>query len=336
MDMDIQSNYKSLFTQKTPNNFQEKISLLALASLKGVGYWTLYKLKKEGFSFNSIITSDDGPEVINLLCKFGATIDKTSKDWRETSFQAIGRAEKITQKLNNQKTEIIFADDDRFPESLLDLDDSPEWLFIRGDFSVLKKPSITAVGTRKPSADGEWLSNFVGLSLADWGAPTVSGLANGMDQAIHNFSLRMKVPTIAILGTGIQSDYPKGSNYLIDKIIDHGGTIITEYLPNDSYSGQNFVRRNRLQAALGKVLIPIEWSPKSGTAHTVNYAAQLMRPIAALSLSDWETERVILPKLAEPFSKVFCLPRDQTELNNFVKNSLSKTQKKPIKQMPLI
>ncbi|MDI7637474.1 DNA-processing protein DprA, partial [Cronobacter sakazakii] len=63
-----------------------------------------------------------------------------------------------------------------------------------------------------------------------------------------------------------------------------GGTVITEYLPRQSYSAENFVRRNRLQAALCQVLIPVEWKIKSGTAHTVDYAYTYGRKIVNLYL----------------------------------------------------
>lgn len=312
------------------------MALLALAGLKGVGYWTLYNIKKDGISFNHLLNCSESAKVMAVLRKHGAKIENPSTNWTETSQKAANRAARQSEEFQEAGIEVIFADDVRFPSSLLELDDPPEWLFVRGSLTVLSEPSITAVGTRKPTPDGNWLSHYVGLNFADWDAPTVSGLATGMDQAVHNFSLRMKVPTIAILGTGIQTEYPKGSNYLADKIVDNGGAIMTEYLPNESYSGENFVRRNRLQAALGKVLIPIEWASKSGTAHTVNYASRLKRPIAGLKLSDWEPERVSLPRTAQPFSRVFCIPRDQTALTEFIKKSLSAPSRKTSEQLPLI
>jgi DNA processing protein len=143
-----------------------------------------------------------------------------------------------------------------------------------------------------------------------------------MDQAMHEFSIRMGVPTIAVLGTGIQTEYPKGSNRLADMIVGEGGAVVTEYLPNDSYSGENFVRRNRLQAALGRVLIPIEWSLKSGTAHTVNYAAALGRPIAGLRVTDWPDGRVVFPRNSHSISKIFTIPSDQDGFFEFVQKAL--------------
>ena len=136
-------------------------------------------------------------------------------------------------------------------------------------------PSVTIVGTRKPSEDGLFLARYVGACLADWPAATVSGLAAGIDQLAHESSLRAEVPTIAVLGTGILDNYPKDSQVLRDRILGAGGAIVSEYLPRASYSAENFVQRNRLQAALGRVLIPVEWARRSGTAHTVRFATEL-------------------------------------------------------------
>src|SRR3546814_2101881 len=63
-----------------------------------------------------------------------------------------------------------------------------------------------------------------------------SGLAAGIDQLAHEHSLRAGVPTIAVLGTGMLEDYPKGAGRLRDHILGTGGTIVSEYLPMASYS----------------------------------------------------------------------------------------------------
>jgi len=308
----------------TPDSFSEEAhALLALASLKGVGYWTLFKLKRDGISARSILEMSDGAEVAKTLMQRGAKIGASGADWAEASTRAVERAHRLIDENDKKGIRVVFPDSPTYPKSLLTLDDPPAWLFVRGEASALSAPSITAVGTRKPSPDGEWLSRFVGMNFADWKVPTVSGLATGMDQAVHDFSIRMGVPTIAVLGTGMQTEYPKGSDRLADRIVSEGGAIVTEYLPNDSYSGENFVRRNRLQAALGKVLIPIEWSPKSGTAHTVNYAAALCRPIAGLRITDWPEDRVIFPRKSHSNSRIFTIPREQDCFFEFVQKALA-------------
>src|SRR3546814_5143923 len=72
-------------------------------------------------------------------------------------------------------------------------------------------------------------SDLVGACLGEWGAPTVSGLAAGIDQLAHEHSLRAGVPTIAVLGTGMLEDYPKGAGRLRDHILGTVGTLVSEY-----------------------------------------------------------------------------------------------------------
>ena len=67
------------------------------------------------------------------------------------------------------------------------------------------------------------------------------------------------MPTVAVLGTGILSDYPKGAVELRERILEGGGSLVTEYLPRETYSAENFVKRNRIQAALGPSRTSSSW-----------------------------------------------------------------------------
>lgn len=313
----------------------EKLALLALASLKGVGYWTLFRLRKDRISLKQILETGDGGAVAEILRRRGAKVAETSNDWPATAAKAINRAHQLLDDLAFDNTKVILNGDPEFPTRLLDLDDAPQWLFVRGNVEVLHESSIAAVGTRKPSEDGEWLSRYVGMNLPGWRVPTVSGLAAGMDQLIHRYSIQMGLPTIAILGTGIRTEYPKGSFRLADEIVGAGGAIMTEYLLNDTYSGENFVRRNRLQAALAKVLIPVEWSARSGTAHTVSYAGRLQRPIAGLRLPQWPAQRVSFPEAIHT-AQTFTVPQEQQAFFRFVEDGLRASHVGPQDQLTLL
>ncbi len=169
----------------------------------------------------------------------------------------------------------------------------------------------------------------------EWNAPTISGLATGIDQLIHSWSLRTNIPTVAVLGTGIQSDYPRGAAELREQILAHGGAILTEYLPHESYSAQNFVMRNRLQAALGRSLIPVEWNVQSGTAHTVRFASSLQRTIACLRMPDWSPDRVTISDGFSENARLFTIPGEESAFRAYVKAALEKEPKVGAKQLPL-
>lgn len=242
---------------------------MALASLRGVGFWKLHAIAEAGLSFKELLKASSPSEFSkHLRVKIPQDIDGWAKYQRELWNLGLEKS----RAMANENIGMFFRGQAEFPKKLTGFSDAPHWIFVQGNPKVLAGNSIAIVGTRKPSKDGEFLTRLVVASLAAEDLSIVSGLANGIDQIAHTESIRYEIPTIAILGTGIYKNYPHGSEGLRAKILESGGAVISEYLPDESYSAENFVRRNRLQAALGDVLVPVEWKIKSGTAHTVEYA----------------------------------------------------------------
>jgi DNA processing protein len=274
------------------------------------------------FSFSDIIAMDNQDDFFEYLGKSGARLDR--RNWTHFLVEKqrlLDSADSYQAKFHKMGVSIIFRDDPQFPKQLFDLKDPPLWLFVQGDPSVLSQSSMTVVGTRKPTVDGIWLTQYIGHCLGAIGHATISGLALGIDQEIHVASLRANVPTIAVLGTGIMSNYPNNSERLRHQIVQNGGAIITEYLPDESYSAQNFVKRNRIQAALGQVLIPVEWAVRSGTAHTVRHAFELDRPIGFLRTPN-QSDFGWIPKVYKTEENCFTCPLDQDEFLGFVDKSM--------------
>ncbi len=255
----------------------ERIAFLALSALKGIGFWTLHKIAQSKIGFKVILKE---PEKVGL--------DKLLQDegcgGEEGQIELWNRGISIARDLASQGIHLCFKSEPDFPKKLSEISDAPEWLFVQGRLENLCRPAVTIVGTRKPSDDGYFLTRYVTTVLTKTQFVTVSGLASGIDQTAHLESIRYGIPTVAVLGTGILQDYPKGSDVVRKHILEGGGTIVSEYLPTQSYSADNFVRRNRLQAALGNVLIPTEWAIKSGTAHTVRFASKYNRLILNICL----------------------------------------------------
>jgi DNA protecting protein DprA len=300
----------------------ETRAFLALATIRGLGQKTLFALAKADRSFSDIIEHGLTDERVGQLATRHHE-PVSAKNWSAIRSDALSAGDELAAMLGRLGVMILFRGDSRFPHQLLDLPRPPHWLFVQGAFSRLSGPTVTIVGTRKPSADGDFLARYVGACLGGWSVPTVSGLAIGVDRLAHEHSLRAGVPTIAVLGTGILAEYPKDSTMLRERILGEGGAIVTEYLPRISYSAENFVQRNRLQAALGRVLIPVEWSRHSGTAHTVRFASGLKRPIACLRLPEWPDDRVKLePGLGLETGEVFTVPREQARFDRFVRDAL--------------
>jgi len=311
---------------KSASNLSREVhAFLTLAAIRGVGHKTLVNLRDNGHRFADVV--EHGPSDAIPILRHPINQSKASQSpWSTVRSDAQHRATRMAKLLDSLGVVIVFQDDHRFPQALLDLERPPHWLFIQGSIAALSAASVAIVGTRKPSEDGLFLARYVGACLGDWSAATVSGLAAGIDQLAHEASLRAGVPTIAIMGTGILDSYPKGSDELRRRILSAGGTIVSEYLPKASYSAENFVQRNRLQAALARVLIPVEWARRSGTAHTVRFAAELHRPIACLRLPDWPSDRVVLdPGLGHESGEIFTVPREHDIFDQFVRQSIGDT-----------
>lgn len=301
---------------------QEMRAFLTLSAMRGVGHKTLWELAEAGRTFSSTVETGPPKEGPSARRLGSGSASVSLSDWRSLRVQASEQAAGLEDLFRERDIKLIFRGNPHFPRSLLDLKRPPHWLFVQGSIPALGAPSIAIVGTRKPSDDGLFLARYVGACLGEWSTATVSGLAAGIDQLAHENSLRAKVPTIAVLGTGILENYPKGSGALRDRILGDGGSIVSEYLPKESYSADNFVQRNRLQAALGRILIPVEWARRSGTAHTVRFATELRRPIACLRLSDWPHDRVALEStLGEETGTVFTIPRQQDAFDRFVRSA---------------
>mgnify|MGYP000610359350 CR=1 FL=1 len=266
----------------------EVVGFLALTTLKGVGYWTLYKLLKRQIGLKNFLKSTQKEDFEGAL---HITLDLDGQEWIEYQRLLWDKGVALARQLSSLGIRLIFKRHPDFPSSLEEISDGPEWIFVQGELENLHSSSIAVVGTRKATNDGEFLTRYLIALLAHSKKVIVSGLAVGIDQIAHSEAIRYSLPTVAVLGTGVLKDYPKGSELLRKNILDSGGTIVSEYLPNQSYSAENFVRRNRIQAALSNVVVPVEWNIKSGTAHTVDFAFRYRKFIANLYLPGTSSAR---------------------------------------------
>ena len=180
--------------------------------------------------------------------------------------------------------EIITPDDAAYPDRLRDLSDMPLVLYITGDSACLNgRRYVGMVGTRRPSAYGRQAAFDLSQELAKQGTVIVSGLADGLDSEGHRAAVEAGTPTVAFLGTAIDTTYPAATLKLRRRIEKDGGAVCSEYPPG--YQGKQkgtFLARNRLIAGLSEVLCVAEARIRSGTLNTVSHAERLGRPVLAV------------------------------------------------------
>lgn len=263
------------------SNFDKAaILFLGLGRLKGIGYKTLRELG--GVDGVEKTVRDFGSDFIPVITK-GATTD-VSID------VLIELGSSIAEILKKEEIHLVRVGERGFPMQFTELDDKirPLWFFYRGNLDLLATEAVAVVGTRSPSVQGEFLTRYAVSTLQEVDATVVSGLAKGVDEIAHEWALSCRLPNISILGTGLLKSYPPRNAELSRRIVDAGGLLISEYMPDAAPTGENFVWRNRLQAALAKCVVAPEWKRSSGTAHTIRFAKRFSRTSINLSLNGME------------------------------------------------
>lgn len=172
-----------------------------------------------------------------------------------------------------------------YPKLLKNISDPPICIFGKGDRSSIHFSNdicIGVVGTRKPTAYGQYVADELGKSFASAGLIIVSGMATGIDTISHKAAIKKQGRTIAVLGTGIDMIYPYENKELHDQILKEYGVVISEYPPGFGIQRGMFVLRNRIIVGLSKAVVVVEGGEHSGSLITARYAAENGRDVYAV------------------------------------------------------
>jgi len=165
-----------------------------------------------------------------------------------------------------------------YPQTLLQIYDPPVMLYVRGNSQILNAPSLSIVGTRKPTLYGSQMAQRLGRDLAVRGIVIVSGLARGIDAIAHQGALAVGGRAIGVLGTGIDVCYPKENKKLYEKVLENG-TILSEFPMGTHPSPENFPIRNRIVAGMPLGAIIVEGAQYSGSLITARLAMEFGREV---------------------------------------------------------
>ena len=171
----------------------------------------------------------------------------------------------------------------RLPPLLRAIHDPPPGLFIRGtaDLSVLARTSVAIVGARACSGYGASVARMLGRELAVAGLVVVSGLARGVDAEAHRGALEAGGATVAVLGCGIDRDYPAAHAELARRIAETG-LVVSEYAPGVEPAPWRFPARNRIIAGLSAATVVVEARERSGALITADLALEGGREVFAV------------------------------------------------------
>jgi len=171
--------------------------------------------------------------------------------------------------------------DSRYPAWLREIPDPPLFLYYAGDLTLLANPCVALVGTRKSTSYGREATREIGEGLSAAGVTVVSGMAYGIDRQAHLAGLKYVGSSIAVLGAGLDVDYPVG-NHDVRALLLEKGLIITELMPGASPEPRNFPVRNRIISGLSLAVVVMEASLPSGSMITARLALEQGREVFAV------------------------------------------------------
>ena len=174
---------------------------------------------------------------------------------------ALSRAELELKFIEKNKIEAIFYTDSSYPKRLKNLNDSPVLLYSKGNTNLNQQRIVSIVGTRNATEYGKQLCHQLIEELKPYNVLVVSGLALGIDVAAHKECVKLKMPTLGVLGHGLDRMYPSQNRAIADKMLEDGG-LLSEYPSGTVPDRENFPQRNRIVAGLADATIVVEASFK--------------------------------------------------------------------------
>jgi DNA processing protein len=170
-----------------------------------------------------------------------------------------------------------------FPSLLAAIHDPPPQLFLRGsgESALLDRSAVAVVGARSCSSYGRSVTRSLAHDIAAAGLVVVSGMARGIDGEAHRGALDAGGVTVAVLGCGVDRDYPAAHAELARRIADTG-LVISEYEPGVEPAPWRFPARNRIIAGLCEATVVVEARERSGALITADFALEEGRDVLAV------------------------------------------------------
>ncbi len=194
--------------------------------------------------------------------------------------KVLKQAEEQLKVLEKQQVDVIFFTEDRYPRRLRECSDAPVLLYYKGSANLNHPRIISIVGTRMATDYGKQLCALLAETLKPYDVLIVSGLAYGVDIAAHKECLKQGIPTIGVLGHGLDRIYPYHHQKIASDMLENGG-LLTEFSFNTMPDRENFPKRNRIIAGIADATIVVEATLKGGALITADIANSYNRDVYA-------------------------------------------------------
>jgi DNA processing protein len=247
---------------------------IALNMVRGIGPRTANQLLKQfGSPAQIFAASRLALETIGLN-------PETIRELHDSEILAKAGAE--IERLEKLGIGIVTIEDEGYPPLLKEIHDPPIALYLRGNLlKASRQPCLAVVGSRRSSTYGINAAISLSRELAEHGLTIVSGMARGIDAAAHRGALEGGGMTIAVVGTGLESTYPREHKNLEDEIVANGA-LVSEFPLGTPPLPQNFPYRNRVLSGLSLGVLIVEAAEHSGSLITARLAGEQGREVFAV------------------------------------------------------
>lgn len=184
--------------------------------------------------------------------------------------------------LTKKKMALVLREDAQYPPLLRQIAHPPHLLYVYGETDLTDRFPVAVVGTRRASAYGLTHTREIAAELAQTGVCVVSGLALGIDAAAHTGALDGGGRTVAVLGSALDKPYPQENEPLMRRILESGGSVVSEYAPGTPPSRYSFLQRNRIIAGMCLGTLVTEGPRRSGALNTATRTLESGREVFAL------------------------------------------------------
>lgn len=184
--------------------------------------------------------------------------------------------------LTKKKMALVLREDAQYPPLLRQIAHPPHLLYVYGETDLTDRFPVAVVGTRRASAYGLTHTREIAAELAQTGVCVVSGLARGIDAAAHTGALDGGGRTVAVLGSALDKPYPQENDPLMRRILESGGSVVSEYAPGTPPSRYSFLQRNRIIAGMCLGTLVTEGPRRSGALNTATRTLENGREVFAL------------------------------------------------------
>lgn len=206
----------------------------------------------------------------------GEVCARSLKEWQD--FTA---AEEEIRFAEKHGVELIFLTEEKYPQRLFHCYDPPVLLYYKGNADLNQSRIVSIIGTRNHTEYGRQVTEELVQALSKEQVMVVSGLAFGIDTIAHKTALQKGIPTIGVLGHGMDTIYPWQNRHLAKEMIEQGG-LLTEFSSGTKPDKHNFPRRNRIVAGMADATIVIETANKGGSMITAELAYSYNRDLFAV------------------------------------------------------